>query len=77
MEPHLIIAAIGRAFDCAARHDARTWESLETLLQTEIAPRLRQGSFDVRADPVGTITITTPTHSVRLTLEVEPAQGAS
>lgn len=71
VNPHLLIAALGRSFDEASRHDARTIKALETLLPDAIAPRLRQGGFDVQCDELGTLAVTLADHKVWLTMEVE------
>lgn len=71
MNPHELIAALGRAFDEASRHDARTPKALETLLQNDIAPRLRQAGFATECDELGTLAVSLDGCKVWLTLEVE------
>jgi hypothetical protein len=69
--PHELVASLGRAFDEASRHDARTPSSLKTLLKDAIAPRVRRDGFAVECDELGTMTIALNEHKVWLTLEVE------
>ena len=72
MNPHKLIAALGRAFDEASRHDARSIQALETLLEDGIAPRVRQAGFAVECLDPGTLVVSLDGgHKVRLTLEVE------